>query len=93
MELPGVDAAGREVMTAATAVKNEFVRAEATITALMTEWRGVTAASFGSEWDTIHSEGLACTERLHNLGEFLRTAASAFNEIETDVVAAFRHTT
>ncbi|MFF0494606.1 WXG100 family type VII secretion target [Nocardia sp. NPDC004068] len=90
-EISEMDAAGREVMTTATAVKNRLIEADVTISALTREWRGRAAADFGNDWDRAYQEGLACLERLHKLGEFLRSAAGIFHQTENDAAAAFRN--
>lgn len=46
------------------------------------------AADFGSEWDAIYRQGLACVQGLHTLGELLRSVAGAFDEADADAAAA-----
>ncbi len=86
-----MDAAGREVMITATAVKSRLVDAGAAMSELTREWRRAAAASFGNDWDSVYHEGLSCIERLHKLGEFLRMAAAHFHQTETHAAAAIRN--
>ncbi|WP_280263811.1 WXG100 family type VII secretion target [Nocardia wallacei] len=84
-----MDETGRRMMSAAATVRNQVSTTETDISALLAVWDDPQAREIGEEWATARRMTEETIDRLHQLGEVVRSSAAAMADVDSEAAAMF----
>jgi uncharacterized protein YukE len=90
MDYVEIDAAGRQMMIAATELRKRFATTAAQLGELLRGWHGPEAAAVAADWDTTSTAAASWLDRMHRLGEMTRQVAGSTETMDQELAAEFR---